>query len=57
MPIADVATLLGHSSIKVTERHYSPWVIARQEQLDATVAGTFRTDETDHFATTTSDHR
>jgi hypothetical protein len=25
--------LLGHSSIKVTERHYSPWVRARQDQL------------------------
>jgi len=27
--------LLGHSSIKVTEKHYSPWVRAHQEQLEA----------------------
>ena len=27
-----VSTLLGHSSIKVTERHYSPWVKARQDR-------------------------
>lgn len=26
--------LLGHSSIKATEKHYSPWVRARQEQLE-----------------------
>lgn len=37
VPIADVSILLGHQSIKVTERHYNPWVIARQEQLEATV--------------------
>lgn len=32
-----VAKLLGHSSIRVTERHYSPWVKARQEQLETEV--------------------
>jgi integrase/recombinase XerD len=32
-----VSKLLGHSSIKVTERHYSPWVKARQDQLEAEV--------------------
>jgi len=32
-----VSKLLGHSSIRVTERHYSPWVKARQEQLEAEV--------------------
>jgi hypothetical protein len=32
-----VSVLLGHSSIKVTERYYSPWVRARQEQLEADV--------------------
>jgi integrase/recombinase XerD len=35
--LANVSILLGHSSIKVTERHYSPWVKARQEQLEADV--------------------
>lgn len=38
VPIERVSVLLGHSSIKVTERHYAPWVKARQEQLEADVA-------------------
>ena len=33
----NVSKLLGHSSIKITERHYAPWVKARQEQLEAEV--------------------
>jgi integrase/recombinase XerD len=33
VPIDQVSVLLGHQSIKVTERHYSPWVKSRQEQL------------------------
>ena len=36
-----VLALLGHSSIKVTEKHYSPWVRARQEQLEADVRRTW----------------
>ena len=28
--LANISVPLGHSSIKVTERHYSPWVKARQ---------------------------
>ena len=32
-----VSKLLGHSSIKITERHYPPWVKARQEQLESEV--------------------
>jgi len=35
--LPNVSILLGHSSIRVTERHYSPWVKARQEQLEADV--------------------
>jgi hypothetical protein len=26
--------ILGHQSVRITERHYSPWVRARQEQLE-----------------------
>lgn len=37
MPLEDVSRLLGHSSIKVTERHYNPFVKARREQLVASV--------------------
>lgn len=32
-----VSRLLGHSSIRITERHYSPWVKSRQAQLEAAV--------------------
>jgi integrase/recombinase XerD len=35
--IDQVSVLLGHSSIKTTERHYAPWVRARQEQLEQSV--------------------
>ncbi len=32
-----VSKLLGHSSIKITERHYAPWVKARPGQLESEV--------------------
>ena len=35
--LTHVSILLGHASIKITERHYAPWVKARQEQLEADV--------------------
>jgi integrase/recombinase XerD len=35
--------LLGHSSVKITEKHYSPWVKARQEQLAASVRNAWAT--------------
>ena len=38
VPMERVSILLGHKSVKITERHYSPWVRARQEQLEADVA-------------------
>lgn len=34
VPLEEVSKLLGHSSVKTTEEHYSPWVRARQEQLN-----------------------
>jgi integrase len=37
VPIEQVSRLLGHKSIRVTEKHYSPWVQARQEQLEVSV--------------------
>jgi integrase len=43
VPMDRVPALLGHSSIKVTEKHYSPWVRARQEQLEADVRRTWET--------------
>lgn len=35
VPLERVSILLGHSSVRVTEKHYSPWIHARQEQLEA----------------------
>jgi hypothetical protein len=32
----------GHTSIKTTEKSYSPWVTARQDRLDSLVLGTFQ---------------
>jgi integrase/recombinase XerD len=34
IPLERVAVLLGHQSVRITERHYSPWVRSRQEQLE-----------------------
>lgn len=30
----EVATLLGHSNITITQKHYSPWVRSRQQMLE-----------------------
>lgn len=35
VPIEAVSMLLGHASIKVTEKHYKPWVKTLQEKLEA----------------------
>lgn len=37
VPLDQVSILLGHRSIRVTEKHYAPWVRARQEQLENSV--------------------
>ena len=37
VPLDQVSILLGHRSIKVTEKHNAPWVRARQEQLENSV--------------------
>jgi integrase/recombinase XerD len=34
VPLERVSVLLGHQSVRITEGHYSPWVRARQEQLE-----------------------
>jgi hypothetical protein len=44
VPMERVSILLGHSSIKVTERHYSPWVQARQAQLESDLVRAWRND-------------
>jgi integrase len=42
VPIDQVSILLGHSSVKTTERHYAPFVKARQEQLVSSVEKSWR---------------
>jgi integrase len=37
VPLEVVSTLLGHTSIKTTEKHYAPWVKSRQLALDSAV--------------------
>ena len=37
VPLDRVATLLGHTNSKITEKHYAPWIRARQEQLEVDV--------------------
>jgi integrase/recombinase XerD len=37
MRLEEVSTILGHSSVKVTEKHYMPWVRARQSSLNQSV--------------------
>jgi len=42
--LEEVSILLGHSNTKVTEKHYKPWVRARQEQLERSVARAWTAD-------------
>jgi site-specific recombinase XerD len=44
VPLERVSILLGHRSVRVTERHYNPWVRSRQEQLEADVASAWKVD-------------
>ncbi len=37
MRVEEVQTILGHSSVRVTEKHYMPWVRARQASLNQAV--------------------
>jgi integrase len=45
VPIERVGVLLGHSSAKVTEKHYSPWNKARQDQSEADVRRSWQSDD------------
>ena len=40
--IESVSILLGHRSIRVTEKHYNPWVQTRQDALDLAVQSATR---------------
>ena len=45
VPLERVSILLGHSTVKVTERHYSPWIQKRQQQLEADLRAMWSNDE------------
>jgi len=42
VPLEEVSKLLGHESIKTTERHYARWVKGRQDRLDSLVIATWK---------------
>jgi integrase/recombinase XerD len=41
VPLEEVSKLLGHTSIKTTEKHYAKWMKGRQDRLDALVTGSW----------------
>ncbi len=41
VPLQTVSMLLGHSSVRTTERHYSPWVKSRQDALEEAIRKTW----------------
>ena len=51
VPIERVSVLLGHQSVRITERHYSPWVRSRQEQLEADLVNAWSRDPVVEFET------
>jgi integrase len=44
VPIERVSILLGHESVRTTERNYAPWVRSRQEQLETDVTSVWGLD-------------
>jgi integrase/recombinase XerD len=42
VPLEEVSKLLGHESIKTTERHYAKWVKGRQDRLDGLVVNSWK---------------
>lgn len=44
VPLDRVSVLLGHSSVRITERHYAPWTRSRQEQIEADLKAAWSND-------------
>ncbi len=53
--LSHVSVLLGHASIKITERHYAPWVRARQRQLEDDVRRTWGVADLPQRGSTSAD--
>src|SRR5437867_4971271 len=43
VPIEDVSILLGHQDVRITQKHYSPWVRSRQLRLEEHVRAAWKT--------------
>lgn len=41
VPMEEVSRLLGHTSIRTTEKHYAKWSKGRQDRVDSLVTGTW----------------
>jgi integrase/recombinase XerD len=48
VPIEDVSILLGHQNIKITQKHYAPWVRDRQVRLEADLQRAWNADPLVH---------
>ncbi len=46
VPLEEVSKLLGHESIRTTERHYAKWVKGRQDRLDTLVMASWANEST-----------
>lgn len=46
IPMEEVSKLLGHESIRTTEKSYAKWVKGRQDRLDSLVTATWETERT-----------
>jgi len=44
VPMERVSILLGHQSVRITEKHYAPWVRSRKEQLEADLTNAWKQD-------------
>jgi integrase/recombinase XerD len=44
VPLDRVSILLGHSSVRITERHYAPWTKSRQEQIESDLKEAWKLD-------------
>ena len=48
IPLERVSVLLGHQSVRVTEKHYSPWVRERQAQIEEDVRRMWESEKHGH---------
>jgi integrase/recombinase XerD len=51
VPLERVSILLGHQSVRITEKHYAPWVRSRQEQLEGDLTKAWSDDPLIAFET------